>query len=173
MARGSSSSGKAASRAGCGRGSAGRGQVPTDQYMKAAIAKTIREQFKDMSEHELYSKLIDGVVLHDRLCQDRKDWLMKTARGKAISLGPAYYRELRDKYTDEASPMKSLQWDRSLEENNAHVSRSLDQAMNMFNRSRPCRGPFMQWCSSVIKMTNKEQPVIKMHRRAFEMEPLL
>eukprot|EP00974_Lingulodinium_polyedra_P081823 7922457-Lingulodinium_polyedra.AAC.1 len=79
----------AGTSSGAGAGSRKRGQKgqePSHDYLKQAIAKTIREQFKQLNDHEIYSKLHEDKTLYDRLWHDRREWVLKTPYGQTLKL---------------------------------------------------------------------------------------
>eukprot|EP00974_Lingulodinium_polyedra_P001453 136886-Lingulodinium_polyedra.AAC.1 len=50
----------------------GDGGEPTPAFLKAVVQKTLREQFKDMSEYETHCKEIEGLTLEKKLYNDRR-----------------------------------------------------------------------------------------------------
>eukprot|EP00974_Lingulodinium_polyedra_P060061 5788127-Lingulodinium_polyedra.AAC.1 len=72
----------------------GRG-AQSDEYISTLVKKTLRESFPGFTEYEIDSKVIEGKTLRQQLHYDRAEWLKQSDEGKQISLGAAYYREMR------------------------------------------------------------------------------
>eukprot|EP00974_Lingulodinium_polyedra_P119916 11173007-Lingulodinium_polyedra.AAC.1 len=99
MVKAASSKAKAKAGGGCGKARRGRADQPDPAYIKAAVLKTISEQFGTLTDHQIASKEVEGLTLLQRVQRDRMDWWMQTDRGLSIKLSPAYYSELRRLYT--------------------------------------------------------------------------
>ena len=126
--------------AGRGRRRQGGNPQPTSEYLKAAIRKTPEEQFKQIGDHEVCSKVINGRRLHDQLKHDSEQWMLKAEYGNTLELAPCYYRALHASYADEEPTSEELAWDRSLEENLAEPCKTLEHTCELFYRNRPLRG---------------------------------
>ena len=135
----------------------GLGGEPDPAYIRAAVLKTISEQFGGLTDHQVASKEVDGQTLLQRVQQDRIDWWNKNDRGLGIKLSGAYYSELRRLYTQGEHDTIVLEWDKSLDENKQAISSDLDAAIDSFLADdRPLRGPLFQWLKTCRSMTNKE-----------------
>lgn len=134
----------------------GKGKVPSPAYVKAAVAKTLREQFKSFDDFEVDAKLYDGRTLRQRLSDDRVAYWLASASDREVKLGPAYYAMLRRAYADKVHLADTLAWDRSDERNKAEVPEKLIACFDAFNLTHPNRSPLQQYLKECKGLTNKD-----------------
>eukprot|EP00974_Lingulodinium_polyedra_P114379 11075226-Lingulodinium_polyedra.AAC.1 len=61
-----------------------------------------------MSEYETHCKEIEGLTLEKKLCNGRREWVVKSEIGKRIALSQPYYQRLRVMYQDSTAPDEQL-----------------------------------------------------------------
>jgi hypothetical protein len=116
------------------------------------VQKALRDNFKDFSQGEIDSNLVNGMTLRQRLVADKE---ANIANKGAVVTGRRYYEALRQAYSNQASPEKML----SAGENGGSVSDTLWQAMVATKKTPVNRAPMMHFLENSTQEPNKSELV--------------
>ena len=125
-----------------------------EKWVRQQVLKVLREKFADFTESEVY-QIVDseGFTLFERLDSDKRRWLRLDPE---VTLGPAYYTALRDKYRQTTTPKDGLTIDKSLDENKRPLQPPLVKAISANEPPRPNRGVVLQFMMSVQSLSQQD-----------------
>ena len=117
------------------------------------VAKAIRDNFKDFSQAEIDSNLVDGKTLRQRLTADKE---LNSSQKGSVTTGRYYYTRLRDLYSSkDSNPEKLL----TAGPDPGEVSDQLWTAMVATKKMPINRVPIMSFLETSTKEPNKAELV--------------
>ena len=112
-----------------------------------AVSKCLRDNFGNFTEINSDVLLYQGMTLRERLLKDKRSAKMGLA-----TMGANYYRDLRQWYSGEESPMAKL----AVKDNNEKVRQELIDALVAMKSNPPNRGPLSEFLSSAVGANQRE-----------------
>jgi hypothetical protein len=116
------------------------------------VAKALHDNFKNFTEAQIDSAIVDGVSLRARLTRDKAQNAEKPG---SVTMGRIYYNKLKMLYAGENHPTKLL----IIKDASAQVRPELFQAMLASKRTPPQRQPMLQLLQNMSEQPNQSEVV--------------
>jgi len=116
------------------------------------VAKALHDNFKNFTEAQIDSTIVDGVSLRGRLTRDKA---LNAEKPGSVTMGRLYYNQLKLQYAGENHPSKLL----TIKDPSTQVSPDVFQAMLASKKTPPQRQPMLQLLQNMSETPNQSEVV--------------